>query len=171
MGCCGTTAHRRSPLPKHLSGSGAKLPNRRGEAALEATLNHQSIGNRDTNLGFQNFVTASESHTKLKEEGDNPTHVRNGRTHNIAALHNQSLWRGLSRNHVALQWYAWFGSLCVWPPLLSDLRGHDAVLNPTDLYSVSFVKQSHYRDARCRLGSFSPLQYRIAHRRRSGGDE
>jgi len=57
------------------------------------------------------------------------------------------------------------------PPLLSDLRCHGAVLNPTDLYSVSFVNQSGYRDARCRLRSFSPLQYRIAHRRRSGGDE
>jgi hypothetical protein len=55
------------------------------------------------------------------------------------------------------------------PPLLTDLRR--AVLNPTDPYSVSFVKKSGYRDAQCRLGSFSPVQYRIAHRRRNGGDE
>jgi hypothetical protein len=57
------------------------------------------------------------------------------------------------------------------PPLLTDIRR--AVLNPTDLYSVSFVKKSGYRDAQChgRLGLFSPVQYRIAHRQRSGGDE
>ena len=52
------------------------------------------------------------------------------------------------------------------PPLLTDVRR--AVLNPTDLYSASFVKKSGYRDAQC----FSSVQYRIAHRRRSGrGDE
>lgn len=56
---------------------------------------------------------------------------------------------------------------CVCSP--PDIRR--AVLNPTDLYSVSFVKKSGYRDAQCRLGLFSPVQYRIAHRQRSGGDE
>jgi len=55
------------------------------------------------------------------------------------------------------------------PPLLADLRR--AVLNPTDLYSVSFVNKSGYRDAQGRLESFSPVRYRIAYRRRSGGDE
>ena len=40
------------------------------------------------------------------------------------------------------------------PPPLTDLRR--AVLNPTDPYSVSFVKKSDYRDAHCRLGHLAP---------------
>jgi len=150
-------------VSKHLSGSGAKLPNRQGEAAL----------------GFQNFRCPSLLWNHP------PSSRRNGvvqlvygmeRTHNIAALHMHGLMARvegddcrLSRNHhggIATRGLA--RCICS-PPLLTNLRR--AVLNPTDLYSVSFVNKGGYRDAQCRLGSFSPAQYRFAHRRRSGGDE
>jgi hypothetical protein len=71
-------------VSKHLSASGAKLPNRQDEAALEATLNpsdhymHRQQRYKLRVSELQTSVTSSESHTKPKEEGDNPTHVRNG---------------------------------------------------------------------------------------------
>ena len=49
--------------------SGAKLPNRQGEAALEATSN-QTIWRQGYRLRFQMTITS-----QLKEEGDNPTRV------------------------------------------------------------------------------------------------
>jgi hypothetical protein len=76
------------------------------------------------------------------------------RTHNIAALDKHELMVrvegddcGLSRNYGGITCTIAMHGLarCVCSPrLLTDLRR--AVLNPTDLYSVSFVNKSGYRD-------------------------
>jgi hypothetical protein len=84
------------------------------------------------------------------------------RTHNIAALHKHELMARvegvdcrLSRNYggTTIAMRSLVRCVCS-PPLLTGLTASDvrrAVLNPTDLYSASFVKKSGYRDVQCRL--------------------
>ena len=95
-------------------------------------------------------VTSSESHTKLKEEGDNPIRVRNGTDPQYSGAAKHELRRvskgtvvdcreTMVASQIAMRGLA--GGMCA-PPLLTDLRR--AVLNPTDPYSVSLVKKSGY---------------------------